>query len=70
MYIAGQESWEKKETRIDVDDEGYKCFGKPHTNHNSPRGEGWVYFLVYECLVNEVEFINSVKFEKCVDEGT
>ena len=25
--VAGQESWEKEETRIDV--EGYKWFGKP-----------------------------------------
>ena len=36
--VAGQESWEKEETRIDV--EGYKWFGKPHSNQNSLRGEG------------------------------
>ena len=64
--VAGQESWEKEETRIDV--EGYKWFGKPRIKHNSPRGEGGVGFLVRECLVNEVEFINTVKYEECVDE--
>ena len=35
---------------------------------NSPRGERGVGFLVRECLVNEVEFINTVKYEECVDE--
>ena len=55
--VAGQESWEKEETRIDV--EGYTWFGKPHSNQNSPRGEGGVGFLVRKCLVNEVEFINT-----------
>ena len=55
--VAGQESWEKEETRIDV--EGYnKWFGKPRIKQNSPRGEGGVGFLVRESLVNEVEFIN------------
>ena len=53
--VAGQESWEKEETRIDV--EGYKWFGKPRIKQNSPRGEGGVGFLVRECLVNEVEAI-------------
>ena len=62
--VAGQESWEKEETRIDV--EGYKWFGKPRINQNSPRGEGGVVFLVRECLVNEVEFINTVKYEESV----
>ena len=42
----------------------------PRSNQNSPRGEGGVGFLVHECLVIEVEFINSVKYEKCVDEGS
>ena len=42
--VAGQESWEKEETRIDV--EGYKRFGKPRIKHNSPRGEGGIDFLV------------------------
>ena len=40
--VAGQESWEKEETRIDV--EGYKWFGKPCINQNSLRGEGGVGF--------------------------
>ena len=62
--VAGQEYWEKEETRIEV--EGYKWFGKPRSNQNSPRGEGGVSFLVCECLVNEVEFINSVKYEESV----
>ena len=35
--VAGQESWKKEETRVDVD--GYKWFGKPRINQNSPRGE-------------------------------
>ena len=64
MYISGQESWEKEETRIDV--EGYKWLGKPRNNKNCPRGEGGVGFLVCECLANEVEFINSVKYEESV----
>ena len=62
--VAGQESWEKEETRIAV--EGYKWFGKPRIKQNSPRGEGGVGFLVRECLVNEVEFINTVKYEESV----
>ena len=57
--VAGQESSEKEETIIDV--EGYKWFGK-----SRPRGEGGVVFLVCECLVNEVEFINTVKYEESV----
>ena len=64
LYIAGQESWEKEETRIDV--EGYKWFGKPRIKQNSPRGEGVIGFLVRECLVNEVEFINTVNYEESV----
>ena len=62
--VAGQESWEKEESRIEV--EGYKWFGKPRSKQNSPRGEGGVGFLVRECLANEVEFINSVKYEESV----
>ena len=42
--VAGQESWEREETRIEV--EGYKWFGKPRSNQNSRRGEGGVGFLV------------------------
>ena len=62
--VAGQESWEKEETRIDV--EGYKWFGKPRIKQNSPRGERGVGSLVRECLVNEVELINTVKYEESV----
>ena len=40
--VAGQESWEKEETRIDF--EGYKWFGKPRIKQNSLRGEGGVGF--------------------------
>ena len=61
--VAGQESWEKVETRIDV--EGYKWVGKPSINQNSPRGEGGVGFLVRECLVNEIEFINTQELQNC-----
>ena len=46
--VAGQESWEKEETRIDV--EGYKWFGKPRIKQNSPRGEGGVGFLYVNVL--------------------
>ena len=62
--VAGQESWEREDTRIEV--EGYKWFGKPHSNQNSCRGEGGVGFLVRECLVSEVEFITSVEYEQSV----
>ena len=41
-------------------------FGKPRSKINSPRGEGRVGFLVFDCLANEVEFINSVKYEESV----
>ena len=64
LDVAGQESWEKEETIIAV--EGYKWFGKPRIKQNSPRGEGGVGFLVRECLVNDVEFINTVKYEESV----
>ena len=63
LYIAGQETWKRAETRIDV--EGYKWFGKPFINQKSLRGRGFG-FLVRECLVNEVEFINTVKYEESV----
>ena len=62
--VASQESWEKEDTRISV--EGYKWFGKPRSNQNSQRGEGGVGFLVRDCLVNEVEFITSVKYDESV----
>ena len=61
--VAGQECWEREDTRIEV--EGYKWFGKPRGNHNSRRGEGGVSFLVCECLVL-VEFITSVEYEESV----
>ena len=62
--VAGQESWEREDTRIEV--EGYKWFGKPRSNQNSRRGEGGVGFLVRECLVSEVEFITRVEYEESV----
>ena len=60
--VTGQESWEREDTRIEV--EGYKWFGKTRSNQNSRRGEGGVGFLVRECLVSEVEFITSVEYEE------
>ena len=36
--VAGQKSWEREDTTIDV--EGYKWFGKPRNNQTSQRGEG------------------------------
>ena len=65
--VAGQESWEREDTRIEV--EGYKWFGKPRNNQTSQRGEGGVAFLVRDCLVSEVEFITSVRYEESVDES-
>ena len=50
--VAGQESWESEDTRIEV--EGYKWFWN---NQSSQGGEGGVGFLVRECLVSEVQFI-------------
>ena len=58
--VAGQESWEKEDSRINVD--GYKWFGKPRSSQTSQRGEGGVGFLVRECLVSEVEFISQKLF--------
>ena len=63
-FVAGQESWEREDTRIEV--EGYNWFGKPRNNQTSQRGEGGVGFLVRECLVSEVEFITSVRYEESV----
>ena len=62
--VAGQESWEREDTRIEV--EGYKWFGKPRNKQTSQRGEGGVGSLVRECLVSEVEFITSVRYEESV----
>ena len=60
--VAGQESWEKEDSRINVD--GYKWFEKPRSSQTSQRGEGGVGFLVRESLVSEVEFISQVKFDE------
>ena len=60
--VAGQESWEKEDTRINVD--GYKWFGKPRSSQTSQRGEGGVGFLVRECLVSKVEFISQVNYDE------
>ena len=65
--VAVQESWEKEDSKIDID--GYKWFGKPRTSQRSQRGEGGVGFLVRECLVSEVEFMTAVVHEECVDES-
>ena len=62
--VAGQESWERGDTRLEI--EGYKWFGKPRSNQNSCRGEGGVSSLVRECLVSEVEFITTVEYEESV----
>ena len=62
--VAGQESWEREDTRIEV--EGYKWFRKPHNNQTSQRREGGGGFLVCECLVSEIEFITSVRYEESV----
>ena len=45
---------------------GYKWFGKPCDVQNSQRGEGGVGFLVRDCLVNEVQFVNEVKYAESV----
>ena len=62
--VAGQELWEKEDSRINVD--GCKWFGKPCDVQNSQRGEGGVGFLVCDCLVIEVEFVGEVKYADSV----
>ena len=62
--VAVQESWEKEDSKIDVD--GYKWFGKPRTSQRSQRGVRGVGFLLRECLVSEVEFITTVAYEESV----
>ena len=57
---AGQESWEKEDSRINVD--GYKWFGKSRSSQTRQRGDDGVGFLVREC-VSEVEFISQVNYE-------
>ena len=39
--VADQESWEREDTRIEV--EGYKWFGKPRSNHRGERGLDFLY---------------------------
>ena len=53
--VAGQESWEKENSRINVD--GYKWFEKPRDVQNSQRGEGGVGFLEF---VSEIKHAESV----------
>ena len=62
--VAVQQSWEKEDSKIDID--GYKWFGKPRSSQRSQRGEGVIGFLVLECLVSEVEFITAVAYEESV----
>ena len=62
--VAGQESWEKEDSRINVD--GYKWFGKPYDVQNTEREGGGVVFLVRNCLVNEVEFVGEIKYAESV----
>ena len=62
--VAGQESWENEDGRINVD--WYKWFKKPCDVQNSQGGVGGVGFLVRDCLVNEVEFVNEVKYAESV----
>ena len=60
---AGQESWEKEESKLSVD--GYKWLGKPRQGSSeSRRGEGGVGFLVKECLASGVEIIKDVHYEE------
>lgn len=49
--LAGQESWEKKDSSVNV--EWYKWFWKPRASQNCQRWKGSVGFLVHNCLVNE-----------------
>ena len=59
--VAGQESWERESSVIDV--QGYKWLGKPRKIQNSKRGEGGVGFLIRKCLLAEVEFITYINLE-------
>ena len=62
--VGGQQSWEKEDSRINVD--RYKWFGKPRDVQSSQRGEGGVGFLVRDCLVDEVEVVGEVKYAESV----
>ena len=64
--VAGQESWENEDSRINVHVDGYKWFGKPRDVQKSQRGEGGIGFLVRDCLVNKVEFVGEVKYAESV----
>ena len=59
--VARQETWERKDKVVNVD--GYKWFGKPRIDKNSPRVEGGVGFLV---RAEEVEFIRDVRYKESV----
>ena len=39
---------------------------KPCDFQNSQRGKSGVGFFVHDCLVNEVEFVNEVKYAESV----
>ena len=62
--VAGQESWEKEDSRINVD--GYKWFEKPRVVQSSQRGEFGVGFFVRDYLSNEVDFTSEVKYAESV----
>ena len=62
--VAGQESWERAGKNIVVD--GYKWFGKPCKDQSNPRGEGGVGFVVRNCLVDDVKFVGTVRYEESV----
>ena len=56
---AGQESWEKEESKVSVDGtNGSGSLGE------SRRGEGGEEFLVKGCLACRVELIKDVNYEK------
>ena len=58
-YCAGQESWEKEESKFSVDGtNGSGSLGE------SRRGEGGEEFLVKGCLACRVELIKDVNYEK------
>ena len=60
---AGQESWEKEDSKVSVD--GYKRFRKPRQGSSeSRRGEGGVGFLAKECFASGVELIEDVNYKE------
>ena len=62
--IAGQEYWEKKDSKIVVD--GYKWFGKPLKIKIVREMRVGLVFLVHDCLVDEVDFSTNVHYEESV----